>query len=101
MTFVVYETDESFTYGDFPYATHIQYDPHGFEIEWSPFKGYLIETLRGFGEFFGITDEVHTVPELIQYIDSIKDEIEDTTELSLKENIEVFETLKKELQEAA
>lgn len=85
-----YITDESFDYGDFPGATFRETVKHGFSIEINADNNVNINTLQSYGDYSSLQDEIKSLSELKDYIESHLSEIEEHDENEIITNYYLF-----------
>ena len=85
-----YITDESFDYGDFPGATVTETVKHGFSIEINSDNKVDISSLESYNDYSEIQEKVKTLQELLDYIESHLEEIEEHDENEIITNYYLF-----------
>lgn len=84
--YVLYQTDTSFDYGDFPGGCYCSLTPTGFNVDIDDNDNVDIKSLDGFGDLQGFEKDITTHKQLYDFIVQNKENI--------KENQEIFEELK-------
>lgn len=91
--FIFYQTDCSFTYGDFPGATVQAHEDHGFSIEIDCNDNVNIKSIKSFGDYYRMASEIKTLNDLKRFVRKHIPDIEAIKNLSLEENIEYFKCI--------
>ena len=91
--YVFYEIDESFEFcGCWGNEICYQWASHGFEISDDENSDYDIKTLKGYGHYTEISN-IETLEELIEYLRSHLNEVQETKTYTKDQNIKRFENL--------
>lgn len=99
--YVLYQTDTSFDYGDFPGGCYCSLTPTGFTVDIDRYDNVDLESLEGFGDLQGFENDIKTHKQLYDFIEQHKGDIEDYDPriFTKIKNIELFEELKEILND--
>lgn len=74
--YILYTTDSSFSYGDFPNSTFIDIEQHGFSLDIDKDDKVDITSIRAFGDCSYELSSIKTEKELIEFIFNNIDKVE-------------------------
>ena len=74
-SFDFYTTDDSFDYGDFPGGTCYQLGYHGFYIDADNDNRLDLDSLKGYGDFARMEDDISSLEDLKEFIVQHLDEV--------------------------